>query len=134
MAEKKKRVAIIASSGSVEAAYKVLNIASAAAAMEAEAAVFFTFDGLRIIHRQGIHQLAPGAGKEDLKDRLARSGVPSIPELLDLAKSSGVRLIGCQMTMDLMGIEPSDLIDGVEIGGAATFLDYAFDAEVTLSF
>ena len=43
-----------------------------------------------------------------------------------------VRLIGCQMTMDVFGFKKSDFIDTCEIGGAATFLEYAADADVSL--
>jgi len=46
---------------------------------------------------------------------------------------SGVRLIGCQMTMDVFGLAAGDLIDDVEVGGAATYLSYAADADVSLS-
>ncbi|GAB6932695.1 DsrE/DsrF/DrsH-like family protein [Calditerricola satsumensis] len=134
MADKKKRVAIIASTGGLETAYKVLNIATAAAALDAEVAVFFTFDGLSIIHKDAASMLQLGPGKEHLKENFAKAGVPTIPELLNMAKESGVKLIACQMTMDVMGLDRSHFIDGVDVGGAATFLDFAFDADVTLSF
>ena len=45
-----------------------------------------------------------------------------------------VRLIGCQMSMDVMGVKKEDLIDGIEIGGAATFLEYASEDAVVLGF
>jgi peroxiredoxin family protein len=49
-----------------------------------------------------------------------------------MCQEGGVRLIACQMTMDVMGIEKKGLIDGIEIGGAATFLGYASEASITL--
>ncbi|MNT99460.1 hypothetical protein D3C72_2423140 [compost metagenome] len=55
-------------------------------------------------------------------------------ELIDIAKESGVRLIGCQMTIDVMGLDKEHFIEGIELGGAATFLDFAFDAQVSLNF
>jgi peroxiredoxin family protein len=134
MSDKNKRVAIIASSGGLETAYKVLNIATAAAALEAEVAVFFTFDGRSIIHKDAASLLTLGPGKEHLKENFAKAGVPTVSELIDTAKESGVKLIACQMTMDVMGLDRSHFIDGVDVAGAATFLDFAFDADVTLNF
>lgn len=130
----KKRVAIIAGNGSLDDAYKVLNIASAAAATEGEVSIFFTFEGLNIIHRQGHQQLQMGAGKEHFADGFKKANVPTVPELLEIIRESGVQMIACQMTMDVMGLKKEDLIDGVEVGGAVTFLDFAYDAEITLTF
>ena len=134
MTDKKKRVAIIASSGGLETAYKVLNIATAAAALDAEVSVFFTFDGLEIIRKDAASTLQLGPGKEHLKENFSKAGMPSVAELLDIAKESGVKLIACQMTIEVMGLDLSHFTDGVDIGGAATFLDFAFDADVTLNF
>ena len=64
----------------------------------------------------------------------AKHHVATIQELLEQCKELGVKLIACQMTMDVMGIKKSDLIDGVEIGGAATFLEVASRNAITLTF
>ncbi|MEA4907259.1 MAG: DsrE/DsrF/DrsH-like family protein, partial [Anaerolineaceae bacterium] len=60
--------------------------------------------------------------------------VAKLSELLEMAVDGGVRLIACQMSMDVMGIKKEDLIEGVEIGGAATFLNYASENAIALSF
>jgi peroxiredoxin family protein len=60
--------------------------------------------------------------------------VASLGELMEMAKELGVKLIACQMSMDVMGIKKEDLIDGVEIGGAATFLEFASHNAITLTF
>lgn len=60
--------------------------------------------------------------------------VPSIPELVNMAKEMGVKIIACQMTMDVMNLKKEDFIDGIDVGGAVTFLDFAQDANVTLTF
>ncbi|GMA60336.1 DsrE/DsrF/DrsH-like family protein [Alicyclobacillus fastidiosus] len=134
MADNKKRIAIIASNGGLDSAYKVLNIATAGAATDAEVAIFFTFEGLSIIHRQSEKMLTMGPGKEHFVEGFKRANVPSIAELMEIAKESGVKLIACQMTMDVMGLTIDDFIDGVEVGGAVTFLDFAYDADVSVTF
>jgi peroxiredoxin family protein len=63
---------------------------------------------------------------------MGREQVPTIPELLETAVEAEVRLVGCQMTMDVMGVKKEDLIDGVEVGGAATFLEYASESALTV--
>lgn len=63
---------------------------------------------------------------------MGKQNVPSVPELLDLCIEADVRLIGCRMTMDVMGIKREDLIDEIEVGGAATFLEWASQCNITL--
>lgn len=128
------KVAIIASNGGLFDAYKVYNIATAAAATDSEVAIFFTFEGLNLIHKQANQQLEMPAGKEHFAEGFAKANVPSIPELVEMAQDLGVKFIGCQMTMDVMGLEKEAFVDGIEVGGAVTFLEYAKDANVTLTF
>ena len=130
----KRKVAIIAANGGMFDAYKVFNIATAAAATDADAAIFFTFEGLNLIHKDMHKQLPMPAGKEAFQEGFAKSNVPAIEELVAMAKEMGVRFIACQMTMDVMGLKEEDFVDGIEVGGAATFLDFAYDADVSLSF
>lgn len=63
-----------------------------------------------------------------------KANIPAIPELVKIAQELGVKLIACQMTMDVMGLTKEDFVDGIEVGGAVTFLDFAKDANVSLSF
>jgi peroxiredoxin family protein len=152
----KNTVAIIASKGTLDMAYPPLILATAAAAMGMEVEIFFTFYGLNIIKRGGAEhlQVAPIAnpampvpmpnilgmlpGMTPLATWMmksqffARNNVATIPELLQQCKDLGVKFIACQMTMDVMGIKREDLIDEVEIGGAATFLNFAAEAHTTL--
>ncbi|MCK1998725.1 DsrE/DsrF/DrsH-like family protein [Psychrobacillus psychrodurans] len=129
-----KKVAIIASNGGLFDAYKVFNIATAAAATDQEVAIFFTFEGLNLIHKEANQQLPMPEGKEHFAEGFTKANVPAIPDLLAMAKEMGVRFIGCQMTMDVMGLDEEDFIDGIEAGGAVTFLEFAKDADVTLTF
>lgn len=150
-----KRVAIIASKGTLDLAYPPLILATTAAAMDMEATIFFTFYGLNIIHKKkhrglkvpslanpampvpmpNLIGVLPGMTRMAtwmMKDWMKKGGVPTIPDLLDLAKENGVRLIACQMSLDVLGLKKEDLIDGLEFAGAGAFLDYAADADITL--
>lgn len=129
-----KRVAIIASNGGLDSAYKVLNIATAAASTDAEVAIFFTFEALAIIHKDAASMLTMGPGKEHYAEGFKRANVPAISDLLDMAKELGVKMIACQMTMDVTGMTKEMFIDGVDVGGAVTFLDFAYDADVSITF
>ncbi|QJC89396.1 DsrE/DsrF/DrsH-like family protein [Bacillus inaquosorum] len=128
------RVAIIAANGGLFDAYKVFNIATAAAASDQEVSIFFTFEGLNLIHKQVHQELEMPQGKEHFAEGFKKAKVPSIPELIEMAQEMGVRFIGCQMTMDVMDLTKEDFVEGIEVGGAVTFLDFAKDADVSLTF
>jgi peroxiredoxin family protein len=152
----KNKVAIIASKGTLDMAYPPLILASAAAAMGEEVEVFFTFYGLNIVKKGGVDHLrvasianpampvpmpniigmlpgmTPLATWMMKSQYFAKHNVATIQELLDQCRELGVKLIACQMTMDVFGLKAEDLIDGVEVGGAATFLNFAGEAHTTL--
>lgn len=128
------KLAIIASNGGLFDAYKVFNIATAAAATDTEVTIFFTFEGLNLIHKEAYGQLPMPAGKEHFEQGFKAANVPSIPELVDMAQQMCVKFIACQMTMDVMNFTKEDFIDGIEVGGAVTFLASAQDANVTVTF
>lgn len=129
-----KKVAIIASNGDIFNAYKVFNIANAAAATDMEVTVFFTFEGLNLIHKQGVKNVVMSQGMEQLEEGFKNANVPSVEELASMAQEMGVTFIACQMTMDVMGIRKEDLFDDIQVGGAVTFLEFAKNADITLSF
>lgn len=157
MSEKKKRIAIIASKGTLDMAYPPLILASTAAAMDAEAAIFFTLYGVDIVNKKknGKLQVAPIAnpampspvpfpnilgvlpGMTSLATMMMNGMIkkinwPSIPELLNLCIESEVRMIACTPTLEMTGVKKEDLVEGVEVAGAAEFLDFAFDADISL--
>ncbi len=150
-----KRVALIASKGTLDMAYPPLILATTAAAMDMEAAIFFTLYGIDIIKKRTCSDLKvpslanpampvpvpnivgvlPGMtwmASWMMKDWMKKGGVPTIPDLLDMARENGVRLIACQMSLDVLGIKKEELIDGLEFAGAGAFLDYAAEADITL--
>ena len=67
-----------------------------------------------------------------MKNTINSKGVASIQELRDLCLEVGVKMIGCQMTIDLFDMKPEDFIDGIDIGGAATWMENAGEANVNL--
>jgi peroxiredoxin family protein len=130
-----RKVAIIAGNGDLATAYKVLNIATTAAAMGADVRVFFTFGGLKILDREANRHLPEPPGQEGMRAALAAAGVPGVPELLEMAKEAGVQLVACQMTLDVLKLDRSRLVDGIaDFAGAATFLEFALGADVALAF
>ena len=163
-----KRMALIASKGTLDWAYPPFILASTAAAMEMEVAVFFTFYGLTLLKKDIKAKVAPHTnpampmkmpfgpqgfqnfewpmpnllmgnmpGFETvatslMKKTFKNKGVATIEELRAICIESDVKLIGCQMTMDVFGFSKDDFIDGVDIGGAATFLEFASEADIQL--
>ncbi|MDH4224320.1 MAG: DsrE/DsrF/DrsH-like family protein [Deltaproteobacteria bacterium] len=76
----------------------------------------------------GFEDMATSMMKKTFKTK----GVASILELREICVESGVRMIGCQMTMDVFGFEKTDFIEGVEIGGAASALESAGNSDVSM--
>jgi len=155
--EQSKRLAIIALHGTMDHAYPPLILATAGAAMDMEVAIFFTFYGLDILKKGKIDKLKvppianpampvpmpnilgmlPGMtamATMMMNKWMKKAKVAKLSELLATAQELNVRLIGCQMTMDVMGIKKEDLIDGIELGGAATFLEFASHNAICLTF
>ena len=67
-----------------------------------------------------------------MKNLIKKKGVASIDDLREAAVDLEVRMIGCQMTMDLFEYGQEDMIDGIEIGGAATYIECATQADINL--
>jgi len=165
--EKPKKLALIASKGTLDWAYPPFILASAAAAMGWEVGIFFTFYGLTLLlpeldaevtplgnpampmklpyGPEGLQKLnmpiptalqsLPGfnlAATTMMKKTFKNKGVATIGELREMCADMGVELVGCQMTMDVFGFKKEDFIPEATIGGAATFLQFASDADVTL--
>jgi len=63
---------------------------------------------------------------------MRKENVLSLEDLIDKARSAGVRLVACTMSMGLMGIRKEELIDGVEEGGVAMYLGEAERGTVNL--
>ena len=152
-----RKAAIIASKGTLDWAYPPLILASSAAAIGMDASVFFTFYGLNIIHKDAARKLKvdpvgnpampmpvpipdiisslPGMvpmASAMMRSKFAKNNVATIAQLLNTAQEAGVRLIACQMTVDVFGYQQGDFIDGVEFAGATAFMAQARRAHVTM--
>jgi peroxiredoxin family protein len=151
-----KKLALIASKGTLDWAYPPFILASTAAALDYEVSIFFTFYGLTLLKKDisdlkvtplgnpampmpiampNLIQALPGIESMAtmlMKQKIANKGVASIEELREICLESGVKMIACQMTMDLFGFKREEFIEGIEIGGAATFFEFAGEADVSL--
>ncbi len=152
--KRQKRMAIISTKGTLDWAYPPLILASSAAAMGWDVGIFFTFYGLNIIHKNKKLSVAPlgnpampmpvpnlvGAipgmtpmATTMMKKMFKGKGVATIEELLNSCIELGVRLMPCQMTVDVFGYKAEDFIPAAEKGcGAAAFIRYASEADVSL--
>ena len=151
-----KKMAIIATKGALDMAYPPLILASTAAALGWEVKVFFTFYGLQLLRKDldgiAISPLANPAmpmpmpmpvmvsmlpGMEAMatsmmKSKMKKKGVASLAELRAACQEADVGFIACQMTVDLFDFSRDQFIDGIEYGGAASFLKFAGDTDVCL--
>jgi len=165
---KQKRMALIASKGTLDWAYPPFILASTAAAMDMEVGIFFTFYGLTLLNKEIDAKVAPATnpampmkmpfGPEGfqniewpipnvimgnvpgfetmatsfMKKTFKNKGVATIEELREICIESGVKMFGCQMTMDVFGFEKDQFVEETDIAGAASFLEFAADADISL--
>jgi len=73
-----------------------------------------------------------GIGPKLMKFRMKRKNVDQLESMFAQARMAGVRMIACQMSMDIMGVAAEELLDGVEIGGVATYMEAASASGVNL--
>ena len=154
-----KKLAIIATKGSLDWAYPPFILASTASALGYETQIFFTFYGLQLLKKKldlkvtplgnpgmpmpgGMEKFMPvlvtalpfmeGIMTGMMKAKMKSKGVASIEELCDLCQEAEVKLIACQMTVDLFDMDHSQFIDGVEYAGAAAFFEFAGESDICL--
>jgi len=152
-------MAIIATKGTLDWAYPPFVLASTAAAIGFDTKIFFTFYGLNLLKRDldlkvsslgnpgmpmpmGMNKWFPTLGQAMpgmenmmtmmMKQKIKDKGVASVEDLRGACIESDVEMIACQMTVDLFDVRREDLIDEVSTGGAATFLEFAGDSNITL--
>lgn len=162
MGEPTKRLALVASKGTLDMAYPPLILASTAASLGWEVGIFFTFYGLDIITKKRVERLPVAAvgnpampppiaavplrvptlvgmlpgmtamATTMMKRWIEAANLPTIPELIETCRAADVQFFACATTMGLMGVSEADLIEGCACKGAASFLDFAAEADVSL--
>jgi peroxiredoxin family protein len=154
-----KNLTIIATKGTLDWAYPPFILSSTAAALGYNVTMFFTFYGLQLLKKDlslsvsplgnpgmpmpmgmdkwfpvlgtaipGVQAMMTGMMKNTIKSK----GVASVAELRNLCLEADVKMIGCQMTIDLFDIKHEDLIDEIDLGGAATYFEHAGESDVNL--
>jgi peroxiredoxin family protein len=138
MSEKKKKLAIIVHSGTLDKLYCAFILGSTATSMDIEAHLYFTFWGLTMLKKGALEKAGlPATYKhleEQLKKKLREMNYPTPYDLLKRMKASGLlKIYACSPTMEMFGVKKEELIPEVDqIAGAAAFLDVASDADTTL--
>lgn len=155
-----KKMTIIVTKGTLDWAYPPFILGTTAAAMDVEVTMFFTFYGLGLLKKDldlkistlgnpamqmpmgGMHMsmpnivsMVPGVDRMAttmMKNLIKKKGVASIEDLREAAVESDVRIIACQMTLDLFELDKKDMIDEIEIGGAATWMEEASKSDINL--
>ncbi len=157
-ADTRKKKTIVVFSSDFDKMMASFIIANGAASMGSEVTMFFTFWGLNALRKpkhvavsknviekmfgwmmpRGADRLKlsqmnmGGMGLAMIKGIMRKKNVPSLPQLIASAQRAGVKLVACSMSMDLMGIKREELLDGVEEGGVAMYLDRAESGNVNL--
>ena len=153
-----KNKTMVVFSDDMDRALASLVIANGAAATGSKVTLFFTFWGLNIIKKTdkpkvqkdmmgkmfgkmmasdaGNLKLSKmnmmGMGSKMMKKRMLSKKVDSLEDLLQTAMDNGVEMIACQMSMDVMGVDAAELLEGVQIGGVATYLEEAEQSNINL--
>ena len=155
-----KRMSMIVTKGTLDWAYPPFILATTAAAMGLDVTMFFTFYGLTLLKKKlnlkisplgnaamempmlGMHigmpnliSAIPGidaAATTMMKNLIKKKGVASIEELRSTALESDVKMIACQMTMDLFEYTKDDMIEGPVLCGAATYIETATKSDINL--
>ena len=155
-----KRLSMIVTKGTLDWAYPPFILATTAAAMGLDVTMFFTFYGLTLLKKKldlqisplgnpamkmplmGMHLAMPnlmsaipgvdGMATAMMENLIKKKGIASIEELRQAAIESDVKMIACQMTMDLFEYTMDDMIEGPVLGGAATYIENATKSEINL--
>jgi len=151
------RVALVVFSGDLDKVLGAFMIATGAAAMGQQVSMFFTFWGLGVLKKDtelsgktlfqkmmalmspGSSKSLPvsrmnyfGVGAKMLRSMMEQKKVTSLEEMIALAREMGVRMIACEMSRDVMGINETELVAGLEYGGVAAFLADSLKSRTSL--
>jgi len=154
----KEKTTIVLFSGDLDKAIAAFIIANGAAAYDHDVTIFFTFWGLNTMRKDEVVNVKKnwlekafgwmmprgpkklglskmnmlGMGPAMIKHVMKKHNALSLPQLIELAQEQGVKLVACTMTMDLLGLQKEELVDGMEFAGVAAYLGDATRAKVNL--
>lgn len=157
MADKKKTT-IVLFSGDYDKAMAAYIIANGAAAYDHEVTIFHTFWGLNALRKENqvpvkkgfmekmFGKMMPrgadkmglskmnylGMGQKMIKNVMKKHNAMTLPQLVEMAQEQEVKMIACTMTMDLLGLQQEELLDGIEYAGVAAYIGDAEDGNVNL--
>jgi peroxiredoxin family protein len=140
MSTKPERVTMVLHSGDMDKVYSALIIGNGALAMGMEASIYFTFWGLQRLQKGGLEK-GPlssmnllGLGKWMIQRRMKKTNVASLEKLMNDFRELGGKVIACEMTMEIMGVDRRSMreewID--EYGAVGTYIQEARDSAITL--
>jgi peroxiredoxin family protein len=162
MSDNQKSMSIIVTKGTLDWAYPPFILATTAASMDVKVSMFFTFYGLQLLKKNldhlqistlgnpamempmmGMHMTMPNIismlpgvdamASTMMKNLIKKKGVASVEDLREAAIESDVDIVACQMTIDLFEMDAEkDLIEGVGLGGAATYMENALKSDINL--
>ncbi|MFH2218357.1 MAG: DsrE/DsrF/DrsH-like family protein [Pseudomonadota bacterium] len=145
MNDKKDTAAFICVKDTIDGAYPSLILGINAARQGMETKIFYSFMGLNMVMKGGAHRakfIPPGVmgaipgmstiATGMMKKKIDKANIPSLEELQEIAQLEGVELIACKMTIDMMEIDESKLVDGVIVWNAEEFLVFAKDCKICL--
>ncbi len=153
-----KKTTIVLFSGEYDKAMAAYIIANGAAAYDHEVTIFHTFWGLNALRKdeaikadksfiekmfgrmmpRGANKMGlskmnfAGFGPKMIKDIIKKHNAMPLPDLIEMAKEQDVKLVACQMTVDLLGLKQEEIMDGVDFAGVAAYLADAEDGNVNL--
>lgn len=154
----KKKTTIILFSGDYDKAMAAYIIANGAAAYDHEVTIFHTFWGLNALRKEELvpvnkgfmekmfAKMMPrgadnmglsnmhfaGMGPKLIKNVMKKHNAVPLPNLIEMAQEQDIKLVACTMTMDLLGLQQEELLDGIEYAGVAAYLADAEDGNVNL--
>jgi len=138
--KKPDKATIIVHSGDMDKIYSALIISNGALSMGMEASLYFTFWGLQRLQKGGLEKGSlskmnmMGIGKSMINSRMKKANVASLEHLFKDFKELGGKVIACEMTMEIMGVNKEDLDQDLidEYGAVGTYIHEARDSKITL--
>lgn len=153
-----KEASLVVFSDDMDRALASFVIANGAAAAGKKVTMFFTFWGLNVIKKPkaprvkkdfmgrmfslmlpkhagklGLSKMnMAGMGASMMRGRMKKLRIDSLESMITSAREAGVEMVACQMSMDVMGVKKEEFIEGVTIGGVASYLEAAGTARTNL--